>query len=87
MTLPLFYYAFYTGFSGMTLYDDWYISLYNVVFTNFPLLFRAMLDFDVSISRDGKHMSKYIPSLYFVGQMSLKFNNNVFIRWLLLGLL
>ena len=47
MTLPSAFYAFYVGFSGQTLYEDFYIAFYNMGFTAFPLLFRAMCDFDV----------------------------------------
>jgi phospholipid-translocating ATPase len=53
MTLPALIYAFYAGFSGQTLYEDYYIALFNLVFTNQPLLYRAMLDFDVSPTIDG----------------------------------
>lgn len=35
-TIPQFYYAFYAAFSGQTLYDDWFVSLYNLVFTSVP---------------------------------------------------
>ena len=34
MTLPALIYAFYAGFSGQTLYEDYYIALFNLVFTN-----------------------------------------------------
>lgn len=67
MTLPVLFYAFYTGFSGLTLYEDFYISFYNMCFTCLPLLFRAMLDFDISSSKDGEIMLKFIPSLYYSG--------------------
>lgn len=65
MTMPLCFYAFFVGFSGFTLYEDFYIALYNLVFTNQPLLYRAFLDFDVSPTRDGGYMTKYLPSLYY----------------------
>lgn len=47
MTLPQFLYSFFCGFSGQTIFDDWYITLYNMVFTCFPLLIKAILDQDV----------------------------------------
>lgn len=46
-TIPLFVFAFYSGFSGQTIYDDFYISLYNLIFTSFPLVVRAVLEQDV----------------------------------------
>jgi P-type E1-E2 ATPase len=43
-TLPQFMYAFVTGYSGETIYDDYYITCYNMVFTALPLIFKAVLD-------------------------------------------
>ena len=35
-TLPQFYYAFQNGFSANSIYEDWYLSLYNMIFTALP---------------------------------------------------
>ena len=40
--------GFFNGFSGQTIFDDIYISLYNLSFTSIPLLFRAVLEQDVN---------------------------------------
>jgi len=85
MTLPAFFFAFYVGFSGLTFYEDFYISCYNIIFTNFPLMFKAMCDFDVNPERDGVEMLKYIPYLYYNGQMSLSCNSRVFTTYFLMG--
>ena len=42
-TLPQFFLAFYVAFSGQTIFDDWYVSLYNLAFTSLPLVVRAIL--------------------------------------------
>ena len=42
-TLPQFITAFYNGFSGQTVYEDIYITLYNLIFTAMPLIIRAVL--------------------------------------------
>jgi len=34
LTLPHAFYAYYVGFSGLTLFEDYYIALFNLVFTN-----------------------------------------------------
>ncbi len=47
-TLPQFIAAFFNGFSGQTLFDDIYITLYNLVFTAAPLLIRAIFEQDVN---------------------------------------
>lgn len=41
-TVPQLIAGFYNGFSGQTLFDDIYITLYNMVFTALPLLIRAI---------------------------------------------
>lgn len=47
-TLPQFYLAFYVGFSAQTIFDDWYVSLYNLAFTSIPLVVRAIMEQDVN---------------------------------------
>ena len=46
-TFVLFLYGFYCNFSGQTIIDDWYISVFNLFFTSLPLGARAILDYDV----------------------------------------
>ena len=46
-TIPQFIFAFYCGFSAQTIFDDIYISLYNLVFTSLPLVIRAIFEQDV----------------------------------------
>jgi magnesium-transporting ATPase (P-type) len=45
-SLPLLIWSFYTGFSGQTVYDDFYITFYNLAFTSWPLLVKALFDKD-----------------------------------------
>lgn len=47
-TLPQFYIAFYCGFSAQTVFDDWYVALYNLAFTSIPLIIRAVFEQDVN---------------------------------------
>lgn len=47
-TLPQFITAFFCGFSGQTIFDDIYITLYNLIFTAIPLLIRAIFEQDVN---------------------------------------
>lgn len=37
-TLTQFWFTFHTGFSGQRFYDDWFQSLYNVIFTAMPVI-------------------------------------------------
>jgi magnesium-transporting ATPase (P-type) len=50
-TIPQFIFAFYCGFSAQTIFDDIYISLYNLFFTAFPLVVRAIFEQDVYFIR------------------------------------
>ena len=62
-TLVQFCYGFLNNFSGQTIIDDWFITLFNLVFTSIPLAARALLDFDVKPD-DGSVIRKLLPWLY-----------------------
>ena len=42
-TIPQFYFAFYNSYSAQTIFDDTYVSLFNLVFTAIPLIIKAVL--------------------------------------------
>ncbi|KAL8106257.1 hypothetical protein AgCh_029880 [Apium graveolens] len=73
-TLTQFYFTFQTGFSGQRFYDDWFQTLYNVIFTSLPVIFVGLLDKDVSAS-----LSKKYPELYKEGI------KNTFFKFRVLG--
>jgi magnesium-transporting ATPase (P-type) len=52
-TVPRFLFSFYNAYSGYPIYDDYYIALYNVVFTALPLLVRALFEQDVNYIKNG----------------------------------
>ena len=76
-TLPQFFFSFYSGYSGQTIFDDWFVSLFNLVFTSLPLLFKALLDQDIT-ERDGKFVKEHISYCYYTGRESLIFNLKIF---------
>jgi len=43
-TIPQFYFAFFSGLAGLSLFDDWYLTFYNLFFTSLPLIVRAVFD-------------------------------------------
>lgn len=47
-TVPQFLIAFYNGYSGQTMFADWYITFYNLIFTSLPLIFRAVFEQDIT---------------------------------------
>ncbi|KAF2913552.1 phospholipid-transporting ATPase 3 isoform X1 [Oryza sativa Japonica Group] len=69
-TLTQFWFTFQTGFSGQRFYDDWFQSLYNVIFTALPVIMVGLFDKDVSAS-----LSKKYPKLYQEGI------RNTFFKW------
>ena len=76
-TLPQFFFAFYSGYSGQTIFDDWFVSFFNLVFTSLPLLFKALLDQDIS-ERDGQFIKEHISYCYYNGRESINFNLKIF---------
>lgn len=69
-TLTQFWFTFQTGFSGQRFYDDWFQSLYNVIFTAMPVIIVGLFDKDVSAV-----LSKKYPELYKEGI------RNSFFKW------
>ncbi|XP_066209607.1 phospholipid-transporting ATPase IC isoform X3 [Saccopteryx leptura] len=68
-TLVHFWYSFFNGYSAQTAYEDWFITLYNVLYTSLPVLLMGLLDQDVS-----DKLSLRFPGLYVMGQRDLLFN-------------
>ena len=78
-TLPQAYYAFVCAFSAQTVFDDWYISLYNTIFTAVPLVAKAIYEVDVH----GRLGSDKAKDLYYIGQNEAIFNCNRYLKWVL----
>ncbi|CAM0137054.1 unnamed protein product [Umbelopsis sp. WA50703] len=74
--LTQFWYAFYNGFSGSTLYESWTMSCFNVIFTFLPPLAIGIFDQFVS----ARMLDKY-PQLYILGQQNEFFNQKKFWGW------
>ncbi|KAG1140735.1 hypothetical protein G6F38_008904 [Rhizopus arrhizus] len=78
MYLTQFWYAFYNGFSGSTLYESWTMSCFNVIFTFLPPLSIGIFDQFVS----ARMLDKY-PQMYMLGQNNEFFNQKKFWGWFL----
>ncbi|XP_059037500.1 probable phospholipid-transporting ATPase IM isoform X4 [Mustela lutreola] len=72
-TLVHFWFGFFCGFSAQTVYDQWFITLFNIVYTSLPVLAMGIFDQDVS---DQNSMD--YPQLYEPGQLNLLFNKRQF---------
>ncbi|XP_078009369.1 phospholipid-transporting ATPase IC isoform X2 [Phascolarctos cinereus] len=81
-TLVHFWYSFFNGYSAQTAYEDWFITLYNVLYSSLPVLLVGLLDQDVS-----DKLSLRFPSLYVVGQRDSLFNYKKFFISLFHGVL
>ncbi|XP_032809728.2 phospholipid-transporting ATPase IC-like isoform X1 [Petromyzon marinus] len=81
-TLVHFWFSFFNGFSAQAVYDDWYITLYNMLYSALPVLVMGLFDQDVSDSKSFK-----FPELYETGQKNLNFNYKIFGRCLIQGII
>ncbi|XP_069483144.1 phospholipid-transporting ATPase IC [Ambystoma mexicanum] len=81
-TLVHFWYSFFNGFSSQPVYEDWFIALYNVLYSSLPVLLVGLLDQDVS-----DKLSLLFPRLYIPGQKDLLFNYKKFFLSLFHGIL
>lgn len=97
-TIPQFYFTFLNAWSGLSLFDDWYMTNYNMIFTALPLGFKAILDQDINFSRLGSingekviiekwKIRELLPYFYRVGQKDMIFNGKNFIYWIFQGVL
>ncbi|XP_048112073.1 probable phospholipid-transporting ATPase IM [Alosa alosa] len=81
-------YFFYKNFAFVqcgsvlcqTVYDQWFITLYNIVYTSLPVLAMGLFDQDVN-----EQFSLRYPSLYRPGQLNLLFNKRKFFTCMLHG--
>ncbi|XP_047289050.1 putative phospholipid-transporting ATPase IM isoform X21 [Homo sapiens] len=80
-TLVHFWFGFFCGFSAQTVYDQWFITLFNIVYTSLPVLAMGIFDQDVSDQN-----SVDCPQLYKPGQLNLLFNKRKFFICVLHGI-
>ncbi|XP_068613709.1 probable phospholipid-transporting ATPase IM [Brachionichthys hirsutus] len=74
-TFVQFWYAFFCGFSAQTVYDEWFITLYNLVYAALPVLGMGLFEQDVN-----DRWSLHHPQLYTPGQLNMYFSKKAFLR-------
>lgn len=79
-TLCHFWFAFFCGFSAQTVFDEMFISVYNLFYTSLPVLALGVFEQDVSDAN-----SLLYPRLYVPGHTSSLFNKTEFIKSALHG--
>ena len=85
-TIIHFLYGFYNDFSGQTIIDDWFITLYNLLFTSIPLAVRGVLDIDLRAS-DGELVYLLQSYLYLESRDNPRFSYFTFIFGLIQGII
>jgi magnesium-transporting ATPase (P-type) len=77
-TFPQFWFAFFSGFSGSLLWDDWYYLGYNSFLTTVPpscrMLFEEDIDIDFENHKEREKVSTLIPDIYKEYRDSKPFN-------------
>ncbi|XP_056428190.1 probable phospholipid-transporting ATPase IM isoform X2 [Hyla sarda] len=80
-TLVHFWFGFFCGFSAQTVYDQWFITLFNIVYTSLPVLAMGLFDQDVNEQNCMDYNKLYEP-----GQLNLLFNKRRFFICVLHGI-
>ena len=84
-TFLQFVFGFYCNFTGQTIIDDWFITLFNLLFTSLPLGARALLDHDVK-PEDGDIINLMLPFLYLENRTNPYFTMRKFFLNLVKGI-
>ncbi|XP_057474839.1 probable phospholipid-transporting ATPase 4 [Actinidia eriantha] len=79
--LTLFYFEGFAGFSGQSVYDDWYMLLFNVILTSLPVISLGVFEQDVS-----SEICLQFPALYQQGPKNLFFDWYRILGWMGNGL-
>ncbi|PNH05393.1 Phospholipid-transporting ATPase 3 [Tetrabaena socialis] len=79
--VTIFAFNAFNGFSGQFIYNDFYMTLFNVVFTALTPIVIGIFDRDVD-----KEMALKYPGLYIQGQRNEYFNFRAISLWLLSSL-
>ncbi|XP_039009204.1 probable phospholipid-transporting ATPase 4 [Hibiscus syriacus] len=79
--LTLFYFEAFAGFSGQSVYVDWYMLLFNVVLTSLPVISLGAFEQDVS-----SEICLQFPALYKQGPKNLFFDWYKILGWIGNGL-
>ncbi|KAH6823249.1 ATPase E1-E2 type family protein / haloacid dehalogenase-like hydrolase family protein [Perilla frutescens var. hirtella] len=79
--ITVFLYEAHASFSGQPAYNDWFLSLYNMLFTSLPVVALGVFEQDVS----ARFCLKF-PMLYQEGVQNLLFSWRRIVGWMVNGL-
>jgi len=73
-------YQRWNGYTGVSLYESWSLSMFNTLFTSLPVIFLGIFEQDLRAST-----LLAVPELYTKGQRSEGFNYKIFFAWTFMG--
>ncbi|AES67819.1 putative phospholipid-translocating ATPase [Medicago truncatula] len=79
--LTIFYFEAFAGFSGQSVYNDWYMILFNVILTSLPVISLGVFEQDVP-----SEVCLQFPALYQQGPKNLFFDWYRILGWMGNGL-
>jgi len=85
-TLPQFWFALYSGYSGQSIYDNTYITNYNTVFTSVAPVYYASLEQDIN-PRENQTIRKAMPFVYEEFRRINLFSPKKFLFWWVTGII
>jgi magnesium-transporting ATPase (P-type) len=76
------------GWSSTSIYPELFLTGYNLLFTAYSLVPYVCFNKDVYPVKewDGEHIRKFIPNIYYPGQLSQQFNQPLVSFWIVVGL-
>ncbi|KAJ3307993.1 hypothetical protein HDU76_004196 [Blyttiomyces sp. JEL0837] len=74
------FFQLWTGWSGTSLYEQWTLALYNVLFTSLPVIAVGIFEKDLN-----KSTLFSVPELYRYGIYSRGFHTSIFGKWMVEG--
>uniref|UniRef100_A0A0E0AA16 Phospholipid-transporting ATPase n=1 Tax=Oryza glumipatula TaxID=40148 RepID=A0A0E0AA16_9ORYZ len=80
--VTIFLYEAFASFSGKPAYNDWFLSLYNVIFTSLPVIALGVFDQDVS-----QRLCLQYPGLYQEGVQNILFSWRRILGWMANGVI
>eukprot|EP00347_Sterkiella_histriomuscorum_P002642 403367358 len=88
-TLPQFWFAWYSGFSGQTFYDDIYLTSFNTFVTAIAVCTIAIWDQDLNPSdkKQGSLIELFFPFLYSESMEHDLFSKKKFLAWSIISVL
>ncbi|KAH7820133.1 putative P-type ATPase [Monocercomonoides exilis] len=80
-TLTMFWFGWFNGFSAQSMYESWFISLFNLVFTVAPIVVYGLADAEIPPDTLAD-----IPASYALGRLGRAATPASFIKWIAEGI-